>query len=506
MGGNITRRDFIGATIAGAAVGALALGGFGSGGFGSPPTRSRAVDLAAVFPVPVGYSTGSNLLFGSHADVDATLDIIVASRGTEVRIDIMWYFAQPTATTYDWAIFDYVVDAARARNLRILGIIWSCPLWAGYGSAPEATTRPASAATFAAFAGTVAARYNGRIAAYEIWNEPNGRQFFSPNPDAAFYTAMIRAAYPEIKAAAPSATVVVGALGPVDNGDGKVHSVDFLNQMYAAGLHGYFDALSYHPYDFGAPLAVGALYDNSPMRQMVQMHAVMRSNGDGSKKIWITEYGAPTTALTPQQQSDLIMNTLLQWTEVSFAGPFYIYTARDANSSSSDSEDRFGVVHNDYSAKPALSTVATLQLAGLPSREEATLFDGNRDSTLGESVTPVYAMGGGFAQEYVNGTRFMTNNGWFSSPTAVGTIARHWQLVPVGPFADGAQDFDHPGGFRVFSHATYGTHAVHGAILAAWTPTNGFPTTGEYPYGDGVAIDFVNGRIAWSPTTGTTAF
>ena len=497
----VSRRLFIGTVAAGSVVGALAIAGFNS------PTRTlgTAENPPETAPVPVGYSTGSSLLFGATTDVDRTLDVIAASHGTVVRIDIMWHVVQPNLATYDWSMVDYVVDAARARNLNILGVLWSCPTWAGYGTAPTVTTRPASAAAFGAFAGTVAGRYNGRISAYEIWNEPNGRQFFAPTPDAAFYTSMVRAAYPKIKAASPTATVVAGAMGPADNSDGKVHAIEFLNQMYTAGLHGHFDALSFHPYDYAAPLAIGALYDNSPMRQMVEMHSIMRRYGDDEKKIWITEYGAPTTILTPQQQSDLIMKTLLQWTEVSYAGAFYIYTVRDANSSSNDDEDRFGVVNTDYSGKSALATVATLQLAGLPARQEAMLFGANRDSPLGAPITPVYEMGGGFAQEHVNGTRFLTNNGWFSSPVPVGSIARRWQLVPIAPFANGTQDFDNPAGFRVFSHATYGTHAVHGAILAAWTTAHGFPTTDEYPYADGVAIDFVNGRIAWSPTTGTTS-
>ena len=498
-----SRRDFIGAATATAGLGALAIAGATT-----RPTRvaSTEVELAAGYSFPVGYSLGSNILFGTQTDVNATLDAIVASGGTIVRIDIMWYFVQPTQNTFDWVMVDYIVNAARARNLQVLAILLSCPKWAAFGTNPLPTARPKTAALFATFASTCATRYVGKISAFELWNEPNGRMFFSPNPDAAFYTQMVRAAYPAIKAANPNATVVVGALGPTFDGNGTVHSINFLTQMYAAGLAGYYDALSFHPYEFEHPFSFGALYDNSPMRQMLQMHQMMKAKGDGAKKIWITEYGAPTSVMSEQAQADLIMACLREWTEVSYAGPFYVYTVRDTNSGSTHTEDTFGVVRTDYTPKTAIWGVQALQSMGMPQREEGSVFAANTDPSLGGAVLPVYALTAGFGQEHENGTRFLTNNGWFNSPPAVGTLARYWKLVPVNAFANGRQDFDIPGGFRIFSQTSTGTHAVYGAILAAYTDVLGFPKTDEYAYNGTAsrAVDFERGRIVWSPTTGTS--
>ena len=47
----------------------------------------------------------------------------------------------------------------------------------------------------------VATRYKGKVSAYEVWNEPNGKVFWDPEPDAAQYTELLKAAYPAIKAA-----------------------------------------------------------------------------------------------------------------------------------------------------------------------------------------------------------------------------------------------------------------------------------------------------------------
>ena len=48
----------------------------------------RAATRSATFPV--GYSTGSSLLFESKTNIAKTLDLIVSSGGTTVRFDIMW--------------------------------------------------------------------------------------------------------------------------------------------------------------------------------------------------------------------------------------------------------------------------------------------------------------------------------------------------------------------------------------------------------------------------------
>lgn len=55
---------------------------------------------------------------------------------------------------------------------------------------------------FQVFAGKVAARYKGRVKAYEIWNEPT---YTMGN---TVYANLLKAAYPPIKAADPAATVI----------------------------------------------------------------------------------------------------------------------------------------------------------------------------------------------------------------------------------------------------------------------------------------------------------
>lgn len=508
----ITRRSIL---TTGLSVSALASAGIVGGGVtpasaeaAAPQRTAATLAAAAATPArkagfPVGFSLGSNILWGTEAEVDQTLDVIVACGGTTVRMDIMWYWVQPTSSTFDWSRVDYMVAGAEARGLTVFGILLSSPPWASLGGVNQVSTdRPRTAALYGTFAGAVAEHYAGRISAYEIWNEPNGREAFSPNPDPAFYAEMVRAAHPAIKAADPAATVVVGALGPAPTADGLIDPVTFLTGMYAAGAQGFFDALSFHPYDFDYTLAPSSIWDTTPMRRMIEMHAIMKANGDGAKKIWISEYGVPTNLYSQQHVADMVSDTLMTWNELSYAGPLYLYTVRDGTTDA----DSFGAVTNSFQAKTWASYVQYLQSVGLPGRNEGSVFAASPDAALGATVSPVYQLGRGYAQECENGTRFLTNNGWFSSPTDVGTLARRFQVVPATPLLNGRQDFDVDGGFAVFYSVATGAHAAYGGILSAYVPALGLATSDEYAYqgGSSRAVDFQYGRVVWSPTTGST--
>ncbi|MET0454896.1 MAG: cellulase family glycosylhydrolase [Mycobacterium sp.] len=500
----LSRRSAMGR---GLAVGAVAAAGLS--GLSWNTSRDEPVRLTAR-PVPIaGFAAGSAVLNYNATDLSRSLDIISASRATGIRFDIPWFHVQNRQSTFVWTTVDAVVNAAVSRGFFVLASIVTCPPWAAVNTSGLQWTRPRSAADYAAFCETVAKRYLGKIDAYEIWNEPNGALFFGPAPDAAFYTSMVRAAYPRIKAVDPSVTVLAGAMGSTNTTDSTVDAVEFLTQCYQNSLAGSCDAVSHHPYDWGfaATFADGMRFENAPIRQMIKMHALMKRNGDGAKKLWATEYGAPTVgAVTQEQQNNLLFNGLQQWRGVSYAGPMFFYTMRDAATGGSNAENNFGVATSAYAPKTALYGLESLGRAGYPTTDAYSAFMANADPALGAPVGPPYLLSYGWAMECENGTRFVTNHGFISSPTDVATVARRNNVIPLGAFANNMQDMDVQGGFRIFTHPTFGTHAVYGALLTAWTSNMGFPKTDHYtPAGtNNAAVDFEFARITWSPTQGTT--
>lgn len=277
---------------------------------------------------------------------------------TDLRIAVPWVYMEPVKGTYNWAKMDALVSTASELGFTLTGSVTATPTWAGLplAGAPDPDT-------YAAFAGAVAARYGSQIAAYEVWNEPNGVIFYAP-VDPAGYTRMLKAAYTAIKTANPDAMVLAGSLGATTNVAGiSVTPQRFLADMYAAGAAGYFDALSYHPYHYTLPFSAGAGTANTPLDQVRKLYELMVANGDGDKQIWATEYGTATTpgwGVTQAEQAALLRDFLTAWSKLSYTGPAFVYTSQDAQTGILNHEYNFGLFTSDGKPKPAAQVLAEL--------------------------------------------------------------------------------------------------------------------------------------------------
>ena len=458
-------------------------------------------------PTTIGFHD-PEIYFGTDATVAQTFDKMVEAGVETVRLMIPWAGVEQVQGRFDWTNVDRTIDAAQRRNMAVLGIINSTPAWAVAPGAPPITGRPASAAQYAAFCAQVATRYAGKVSAYEIWNEPNGAQFYAPTPDPAGYTELLKAAYPKIKDVDPNATVIGGVLGSViDWGTWLVNPVTFLQKMYAAGAKGSFDALSFHPYQYTLKFSEGFPIANSPMNQVIAMRQLMLANGDAAKKIWGTEYGEPMTAADDATQAAFIKDLLTKWQEMPYAGPIMIHTTRDRNTGSSDPEDVFGVYRTDWSAKPSQQVISDAATAGIPKTAEFQRFSAITEASYGEVLSPVYrATPAVWAQARTASTLYETPTGIIASPNAVADKARQYGVVPKTPFANGYQDMDSPSGMRVWWSAATGAFAVGGGIVEAWTPRLGLALSDEVRDGWGVRVTFEHGYITWQPWVGAKAF
>ena len=309
----------------------------------------------------VGFAD-SDVIGKTPAEIERTLDAMQAMGVNNVRILIPWNGIELADDFYYWDKVDYLVNAADSRGMGILGVLNSTPAWAVEPGRVPVASPPASDAEYAEFVGQVAARYAGKVSAYEVWNEPNAYTFWNPAPNPAEYTQLLQAAYPAIKAADPDATVIGGVVGWVtDYGNLTISPDRFVDGMYAAGAQGYFDALSYHPYHYTLPFSQGSrrsIWGNlGPLAQLQLMHESMVANGDGDKLIWASEYGQPTSQGGEVKQAMYIQDFLNTWSQQDYTGPSFIYTTRDRNTASTNSQDTLGVLRTDWTPKPAADVI-----------------------------------------------------------------------------------------------------------------------------------------------------
>lgn len=310
-----------------------------------------------------GFSIGG--AFQNESDNDRARDfqLMSAAGAAWVRMDVNWSMIQSHGpSSYDWSPFDRVASAARARGFRILATIVYTPAWARPAGA-SASGPPVDLQDYVNFTRIAALHYAAfGIHAYEIWNEPNISAFWQPRADVVTYTAMLRGAAAAIRSVDPQAVIVTGGTSPASDGGGNISPVSFLRGIYANGGKSSFDVVAHHPYCWpaspGDPQAWSAwyqMYGTSP-----SLRSVMTDNGDADKRIWATEFGAPTNGpagsyVSEQAQSTMVTRALQLFRSYKWSGPLFWYSGRDAGTSSGTRENFFGLLRNDFSAKPSFA-------------------------------------------------------------------------------------------------------------------------------------------------------
>ena len=254
-----------------------------------------------------------------------------------VKQQVEWFRHEPAKGQYNWGAIDYLVDQANAAGVKVLLSVVKAPKWASSPSSDLSVEGPpANPQDYADFIGAMAARYKGRVAAYEIWNEQNMDYEWGREPfDAGRYVQILAAGYNAVKAQDPGAIVVSGALTPT--GAPPPWAVDdmvFLEQMYQAGLKNYCDAVGAHPSGYNVPPTADwqtwsdptAIFrgpsDNkhhswSFKGTMEGYRNIMVKYGDGNKTIWPTEFGwasNPTPVKNYEYAADNTLEEQAQFT------------------------------------------------------------------------------------------------------------------------------------------------------------------------------------------------
>jgi hypothetical protein len=309
-----------------------------------------------------------------RAEASRQLDRAKASGARMVRVDVGWASVEHAGrgrwSRWYLSRLDHVVAAARARGVRPLLTVFGTPCWAS--TAPSRLRQgcrgawwergvdryaPRRPGDYARALGFLARRYGRRVAAWEVWNEPNQTAFLVAREPARAYAALLRAAYRAIKRADRSATVVGGALAEADH--------RFTDRVLSLGAARSFDAWSVHPYSGDrSPLDPGAPRDREhsfvrgvpAVRQVLVRHRRPRP-------LWLTELGWSTASarggatyangVDTQTQARYLTEAFAQVRAWRYVRVAIWYALNDTSGDGADLLGNYGLLRADGSAKPS---------------------------------------------------------------------------------------------------------------------------------------------------------
>jgi hypothetical protein len=194
--------------------------------------------------------------------------------------NVTWKDLEPSRGVWDFSRLDGLVAKAQQHNVDVILPLAMTPQWASQRpNEPSSYTRGAAAAPvniddWIDYVKTVTARYKGRIAYYEMWNEMNVAGTWTGS--AAEIVSLQLAAYTAIKSVDPDAKLISASL-TTSNG------LALLGHLLDLGYANSADIIGYHFYVTPSqPEAIATLY--SQVSSLLRQHGV-------NKQIWNTETG-----------------------------------------------------------------------------------------------------------------------------------------------------------------------------------------------------------------------
>lgn len=251
-------------------------------------------------------------LWGNPDTTDRDLKLAKDAGFTWVKQRFEWRYIEKTKKrVHEWYEAERIVDAVNKAGLGMVVRLDNQPDWARRDGIFPRSGPPDKMEDWKDYVEDVSEKFKGKIAAYEIWNEPNlGREWGGAKPDPKAYTEMLKVSYTAIKKNDPTALVISAGMSPTTEiSDRAMPDGQFIEEMYAAGAGQYFELLGVHAAgyksepetdpDVAARNPAQTNNDPSPValkrsysfRHVEDLRAIMVKNGDEGKQVAIMEMG-----------------------------------------------------------------------------------------------------------------------------------------------------------------------------------------------------------------------
>lgn len=344
--------------------------------------------LSRQIPQPVGPPSlfGLNMYITGRERSDAEAAALV---GLATRIGARW-----SREEICWAcwgrepvnlFYDRRIGMLAEAGIGIIGMLLTtpeayrdpgCVAYARATNQPPYWCAPTDMDAYARWVGQVVERYDGdgfndapgspRVAAWEIWNEPDMDGTWLPRADPVAYAGMLRKAYAAVKRADPTALVLNGGVYVFD----AVGQNAFMDRVVELAGWDSFDVLSIHPW----------LIDHAPDEPTLinpregfdvtipgRLALAQRWAARGGKPVWLTEVGwstcdsacAPQFAKSLDQQADYLVRTFVL---AAAAGVQHVsfFQLEDKFNGAQQPWGPAAILYDDLSPKPAYVAYGTM--------------------------------------------------------------------------------------------------------------------------------------------------
>ncbi|MBI1281485.1 MAG: hypothetical protein GC179_25385 [Anaerolineaceae bacterium] len=293
-------------------------------GVSRDPFRADAIQNPRFTSLTYGIQT---FLWWDKSKAQLSMDWARLMVFSHVKQIFAWKDIEPARGDFHFDRADELLNELEGKGLKVVARLGDSPDWAitkanGKKGVDFLDAPPDDLNDWATFCGALGSRYKGRIAAYQVWNEPNlDREWGHRPPNAGGYVGLLKVCSEAIHAADPQAIVISAGLSPTGTWTETVTPDDtFFQQMYDAGFQQYADVAGVNApgYNFPpetSPDQAEALGGHrfGTFRRVEDMRKIMVKNGDAARQMAILEMGWTQDpiheayawfAVTEKQQAD----------------------------------------------------------------------------------------------------------------------------------------------------------------------------------------------------------
>jgi polysaccharide biosynthesis protein PslG len=301
------------------------------------------------------------------------MEMITSAGFKFVRVDFLWEWTEREKGQYDFSAYDRLLSELQKYKVRPIFILAYTHPSHDMGLSPYSES---GRQAFVKWVEAAVNRYRGKNIIWEIYNEPNNKEFWRPKSDVNNYIRLALEVGKSIQKISPREVQIGPALSRFD--------FSFLESCFRAGVLKYWSGVSVHPYRKEDPETVDEEF--SKLRELIDKYSpshrvipVISSEwGYSSVKSWFG--GSFDENIQGKYLARKYLNNLVNGVNLSI---WYVW--RNIGDDIENADHNFGIVrhpHNEerkpvFKPKPAYYAAQTLTkvLEGFQYKERLKIGD-----------------------------------------------------------------------------------------------------------------------------------